>query len=354
MDCTEEPPQPSPSSSAEVTEEGAFATHAAAFARAYLIGKLVLLPKFKLKAAGMFQPEDHASRVSARLARTRFGRVGANVLNYGGIYVSGVLLFSTHTTVLRHLNHGADSVSEDVPDAEAAASEHAPSSVVLSGAAKSAVAGGAGGAMYALSSTPLVGLLRAGPPSTTARETSAQWAVRVVGRPLRYTLARDCGGFAFFFGTYSACRAGWAWRVEPTPPEPPPRESAHVHTAVVAPAAEGAPASASMQEAAATLASNLASALVSGTAAGVATYLWRSPWDTLYKKHMGWRPADAPLLSPARFVTSPRGLKAVAISGATWTAYEAVLALVSAATEQGLLSAAPTSEAKKGQVGGPS
>ena len=83
---------------------------------------------------------------------------------------------------------------------------------------------------------------------------------------------------------------------------------------------------------------NLATALIAGSTAGVATYVWRSPWDTLYKKSLGWRPLDAPLLSPARFLTSPRGLKAVGISGVTWMAYEAAVLAVRQLTAFGILS----------------
>ena len=83
---------------------------------------------------------------------------------------------------------------------------------------------------------------------------------------------------------------------------------------------------------------SVAIALLAGSTAGVATYLWRSPWDTLYKKRMGWRSPHAPLLSSARFVTSPRGLKAVLISGCTWAVYEAALVGVTLLVEQGVLS----------------
>ena len=114
------------------------------------------------------------------------------------------------------------------------------------------------------------------------------------------TVPRDCGGFALYFGTYTYLRTRL---LAPVPeqaamvPAPAPVESAVTVVTRVLP--------------------ELLSALTAGSAAGMVTYLWRSPWDTLYKKHMGWRPVSAPLLSSSRFITSPRGLKAMAISGVT-------------------------------------
>ena len=42
----------------------------------------------------------------------------------------------------------------------------------------------------------------------------------------------------------------------------------------------------------------------------------------------GWRPADALLFDPKRFVTSPRGIKAVCVGAATWMVYEATMRLM--------------------------
>ena len=42
----------------------------------------------------------------------------------------------------------------------------------------------------------------------------------------------------------------------------------------------------------------------------------------MYKQSVGWRGGDVPLWSWRRFLSSPRGLKAVAIGAATWSAYE--------------------------------
>ena len=56
--------------------------------------------------------------------------------------------------------------------------------------------------------------------------------------------------------------------------------------------------------------------------AGLLSYLWRSPLDTLYKRAVGWRDANEPLWSLRRFLSSPRGGKAVAIGAVTWSIYE--------------------------------
>ena len=305
-------------------DESAVASHAAAVARSFLIGKLVLLPKLKLKAAGWFQPEDHASRVSARLAVTRFGRIGAWLLNYGGIYLSGVLLFEGHHFALRRLKRDF-AIDEDAPEVEAT---------------MSALAGGFGGTLYALSATPLVSLLRLGP--RVAKETWRHWARRALAGPLPYTLARDVGGFSLYFGTYSALRSAGSALERAVGGGDSSNGPSPAATAASAEASADGRAGFDLQLEMVGLAATVSSALVSGSAAGVATYLWRSPWDTLYKQRMGWRDRNAPLLSPSRFITSPRGLKAVGISAGTWAVYELISAGVRVATERGLLPSGPS------------
>ena len=289
----------------------------AAAARAFLIGKLVLLPKFKLKAAAMFQPEDHASKIAESIRGGRLGWLRTSALNYGGIYLSGVLLFMGHATVLRRLK--ADETELDDED--------------TAHASKSALAGACGGIAYGLSSTPLISLLRLGGP---ARGELFSWVHRAVLRPLSYTLPRDAGGFALYFGVYSYVR---------THPLITSSPAVEVKAEAEAEAkAETPPASSALMTVAAEAVPELATALVAGTAAGIATYLWRSPWDTLYKVRMGWRPPDAPLLSGSRFITSPRGAKAVGISGATWVVYEAVILAVRELTARGILKEPPQND----------
>ena len=67
---------------------------------------------------------------------------------------------------------------------------------------------------------------------------------------------------------------------------------------------------------------NAGATAFSGGVSGLATYLWRSPWDTKFKRSVGWRGDDAPLWSWRRFLQSPRGLKAIGLGAATWSAYE--------------------------------
>ena len=309
------------------TDNASFATHSAAMVRSFMIGKLILLPKLKLKAAGWFQPEDHASKLSSRLAASRFGRFSATALNYGGIYGSGVLLFEGHAFALRRLQERSKSaVAPAIVDEETA---HA---------GRSALAGAFGGLLYALSSTPLVSILRTGGP---APGEALSWARRALLRPLRFTIPRDCGGFGLYFGTYTLLRTHPALGAQFG-------AQAGAKPSLNAPGAdterrrkkeeEDDDKSGALSDLVSSSAAGIASALLSGSTAGVLTYLWRSPWDTLYKKTMNWRPADAPLFSMARFATSPRGLKAVVISGCTWAVYEAAVVGVTLLTEKGILS----------------
>ena len=70
------------------------------------------------------------------------------------------------------------------------------------------------------------------------------------------------------------------------------------------------------------LAGALSTIAISGALSGLCTYMWRTPWDTLYKQAIGWRDPTAPLWSFDRFLRSPRGLKAVGVGALTWSAYE--------------------------------
>ncbi len=323
--------------SVDLVEDGESSTASltAAAARAFLIGKVVMLPKLKLKAAGWFQPEDHASKVSSRLQKGRLGWLRGLGINYGGIYASGVLLFETHAMVLRRLKEG-DDVLGKLLDSELD-EDHASAS-------KSAIAGACGGLSYALSATPLVSLLRLGGPKPG--EWSVWWRDGVL-RPLRFTVPRDVVGFGLYFGLYSfarralwpdsaagsGARAGAGAGADADDAGGAGGGSGAVETAEERAACAPRPLRAVVTEAL----PGLATALLSGAGAGVATYLWRSPWDTLYKKRMGWRAADAPLLSAERFVASPRGLKAVGISAATWLVYEAAVLGVRELTARGVL-----------------
>ncbi|CAB9525130.1 expressed unknown protein [Seminavis robusta] len=284
-------------------QQATAASLSAAAVRSFLIGKILLIPKLKkLKAAGMFQPEDHASRVSHRTLR--FGRIPSNALNYGGIYGSGVLLFEGHAWALRKLQ-AAEADEETAP------------------AEQSALAGSFGGFLYSITATPVVSLLRMPP---YANQSLLEWSKMAILKPLQYTIIRDCGGFALFFGTYTFLRSKFNEYHSSA-------DSKHFCTPLEATDKYLRAHDDSAMDAL----TNIGTALVSGAGAGVLTYLWRSPWDTLYKRSMGWRPVDAPLLSTARFLTSPRGLKAVVISGTTWAVYEAAILAVTFLEKKGYL-----------------
>jgi hypothetical protein len=119
----------------------------AVLARSVLIRKLVLMPK--MKAAMLFQPEDHVARerVKAQFGRTLFG--GANrrsarltqLVHFGGIFGAGALLFLGQEVALSWLMSGSLTQHVDVDTAPAL---------------KSGIAGSFGGLLYAATATPLV------------------------------------------------------------------------------------------------------------------------------------------------------------------------------------------------------
>ena len=101
-----------PAAPGDAEDDNVAAMQAAALARSVLIGKLLLIPKLKLKASGIFQPEDHASVV-----RSRFGRMGT-ALNYGGIFGSGYLLFWGHAVAFDYLNCSTSTAVALVPQVD--------------------------------------------------------------------------------------------------------------------------------------------------------------------------------------------------------------------------------------------
>lgn len=147
--------------------------------------------------------------------------------------------------------------------------------------------------------------------------------------PFRYTLPRDCGGFAIYFGTYTFLRNEF-W------------ESDLIQSYL----GKATPSqSFNTQEQSRTIAKvdeewslmrqvglTIGGAILAGSSAGVLTFFWRNPWDSLYKRQMGWESATTQgnwWSSGARFVRSPRGLQAVGISGITWAAYETAILVTS-------------------------
>ncbi|CAB9512243.1 expressed unknown protein [Seminavis robusta] len=285
-------------------QQATAASLSAAAVRSFLIGKILLIPRLKkLKAARTFQPQDHASEVSHRALR--FGRMPSNALNYGGMYGSGVLLFEGHSWALRKLQ--AAEADVDTAPAE-----------------QSALAGSFGGFLYAITATPVVSLLRMPP---YADQSLLEWSKIAILKPLQYTIPRDCGGFALYFGTYTFLRTKF------NEDQSSADDFKHFCTTLETKDKYLR----AHDDLAMDVLANIGTAMVSGSGAGVSTYLWRSPWDTLYKRSMGWRPADAPLFSSARFLTSPRGITAVAISGTTWAVYEAAILAVTFLEKKGYL-----------------
>jgi hypothetical protein len=266
----------------------------AALARSILIRKVVLIPK--LKAAALFQPEDHVRGTQIRAdvilrhntktwARRNIGAAGLNALHYGGIFGSGTLLFLGQEFALRSLTGARGDVDLDA----------APP-------LQSGIAGCFGGALYSLSATPLANFLRAGQPT-----------LGTMVQGLHLTLLRDTAGFGLYFGVYTAVRGSLA-----------PYEGVSTNQITAG------------HYHASDLVRRLLLSSFSGAAAAAASYTWRSPFDTWYKISIGNRPRNTPLLSWNRFVTSPRGLKAIVLGAVTWAAYEGSMLCVHRLHRQGL------------------
>ena len=256
----------------------------AALARTVLIRKLFLLPK--LKAVSWFQPEDHVNALQVRATRRLQGKswgmrvlgtAGMKAVHYGGIFGGGTLLFVGHDLALAQLSDLNMDHLDDAPPIQ------------------SALAGAVGGVLYSLIATPIGNFLRN--DATSGRKAT----FGVLGKGLHFTLARDMGGFFLYFGAYTLARGVLA-----------PLEGVATAHAV----SEGHSLSARDVCARAT------SAGLSGGFAAACAYQFRSPLDTMYKIHIKQRSAATPLLSWERFLTSPRGLKAIAIGAVTWGCYE--------------------------------
>lgn len=306
-------------------------TLATSLARSMAIRYSILLPK--MKAANFFQPEDHVSSNRIRsdwFHTTRFGRWAVGGLHMGSIFCGGTVLFVLQEKTCRWLepSHG------DFGSATTAVS---------------ALAGACGGAGYGLWATVTAAWLGTGVGSLPQLGKKLLF----LRRALPYTLARDMGGFALYFGVYSAAHRRLSRDLAEPIKEPCASAIAAHTTASAMPnssptstatssmptpippavcvsqgaASENAAPTAGARHAgtpdAATL-RTMAATMVSGGLSGLCTYLWRSPWDTLYKRSIGWRGDSAPLWSLQRFVSSPRGAKAVAIGAGTWSAYEFV------------------------------
>ena len=283
-------------------EDDSAGTFWAVLARTWFIRKAIMLPK--LKAAAWFQPEDHVSSHQVKVQRRLVGKswgmrvvggVGMKAIHYGGIFGSGMLLFVGHDIALARLSGlGVDELEKAPP-------------------LQSAAAGAFGGALYSLTATPIANFLRN--DAAIGRRAS----LFTLAQGMHWTLLRDVGGFGLYFGAYTAARdaclrAGLD-------------SAASAHSI-----AHGEGHALTLAE----CARRTACASLSGGFAACFAYSWRSPLDTLYKINIGARAADTPLLSRDRFLSSPRGLRAITVGALTWGVYEMTMLAVAQLHRLGL------------------
>ena len=369
-----------------------------AAARTLAVRYAVLMPKFK--AVAFLQPEDHVkpSRISHGLHRSSLsGQLFVSATHNGSIFAAGCVLFLGQEFALRRLE----------PKSRGEFSLASP--------LNTAISGGFGGTLYSLIATATAAWVGTKGKSLllSPEKRVRSWAFLRAALP--YTLLRDCGGFALYFGSYAAVQS-YARRLgvvtgrdersdtglgsggglgsgdgsgggggsggdaissrgfnaaatsNAAAASAPVETTNKLHLLTASPAelARGvgvAAASGGMVYVPLLTAANLAAtqspirlrasrrpaggALAtwvpkrgsmaafcwplpshclrpsrSGGVAGLLSYLWRSPLDTLYKRAVGWRDANEPLWSIRRFLSSPRGGKAVAIGAVTWSIYE--------------------------------
>ncbi len=235
------------------------------------------------------QPEDHVSAKhiakepqTSSLITHRFLKVSHNASIFG----AGVILFLAQEFTLNTLE------------------PHSKGDFAQASVLATAASGAVGGASYSVCATGTAAWLGTG--DNTLLQLRSWPFMR---RALPFTVPRDAGGFACYFGVYKLTQdAATRWLPRHQPALSASEEPSHKLRLRTATPIE--------------LARGLAVAAASGGLAGFATYLWRSPWDTLYKRSVGWRTNDAPLWSFQRFLSSPRGLKAMLIGASTWSMYE--------------------------------
>ena len=229
----------------------------------------ILFPK--VKAAAFFQPEDHVSSRHIKNPMQKGSPLFLKASHNASIFGCGAVLFLAQEHALRRLE----------PESSDSFSAASPSAV--------AVSGGVGGAAYSLCATTTAAWL--GSTNMSLDPSCRAWTF--LRRALPYTLSRDSGGFALYFGCYSFAHDALS-RGLPMGRDDSSKGMAELDLLTC-----------SLGE----ISRALAVAATSGGLAGLVTYLWRSPWDTLYKRAVGWRPKDAPLWSLRRFLLGPRGAK---------------------------------------------
>lgn len=270
----------------------------AALVRSGMIRRLILLPK--ITPASAFQPEDHIAQRHVHPVWRRLGPWTMSAVHNGTIFFGGVSLFFGQEWALRKLDP-ASCGNADIASPQT-----------------SAIAGGFGGALYAVNYVALAGWLN------TKGNTLWGWYgpsgrsfVRVA---LPFALVRDVGGFGIYFGAFTLARRstqsvadsvanGCGLQASTVSSDSGRHADEGVHMALEA-----------------------ASVLASGGLSGLAAFVWRAPFDTLLKRAVGWRPADGPLFSRDGLLRGPRGLKAIWIGATTWGAYELAAQLLWRAT----------------------
>lgn len=273
----------------------------AAMIRSAIIRYSIVLPK--IKAANFFQPEDHVK--NEHIKGSTFSSRTVGMAHTASIFGAGTVLFVLQERTLRKLE----------PETNGDFGRASPQAA--------AVAGGVGGLGYAVCATATHAWL-----GTETRKR--QWwldARSFFRRALPYTLPRDMGGFAVYFGVYAFSHkallelfrgAAGSGVHAAAPSDPAPADGT-----------DAAPMSSARQDfsllsvsTSGELAGSLSAIATSGALSGLCTYMWRTPFDTMYKRSVGWRDENAPLWSFRRFLRSPRGVKAVVVGAATWSAYE--------------------------------
>ena len=281
-------------------------------ARTAAIRYSILLPK--MKGHVFFQPEDHVGQEHIHKSLKQQPGRWVGLTHTAAIFGSGALLFFVQERVLHKLE----------PESEG---DFGRATAFYSG-----ISGCCGGLAYSLAATSTHAWMGTGEKSLLTSMRKRDFFLRASP----YTLPRDMGGFGLYFGVYSAAHRFLSEQILPSflsgdgasssgsdkkkekaaTPLPTATLSEHTTQALKRHSLnfdDGLTFDLLLQ---------IATIACSGAISGLFTYAWRTPWDTLYKKSVGWRDPDAPLWSMSRFLRSPRGLKALGVGAATWSAYE--------------------------------
>ena len=148
------------------------------------------MPKFK--AVAFLQPEDHVkkSRISHDMhPSSRSGQLFVSVTHNGSIFAAGCVLFLGQEFALRRLE----------PKSRGEFSLASP--------LNTAISGGFGGILYSLIATATAAWIGTKGKSllSSPEKRVRSWAFLRAALP--YTVLRDCGGFALYFGSYAAVQS---------------------------------------------------------------------------------------------------------------------------------------------------